>query len=292
VPFVPYRELIAQVERRSSALGYFEAWDIPSLIGVIRAAEDSASPVMVGFNGAYLPEVCRREIRFLRSYGQAAREAAEAAKVPVALLFNESPYLEWVYAAMESGFNAVMYTDERIAWQERVKRITGIVKKAHASGIAVEAELGELPESPQSSDGGRSFLTDPAEAERFIHETGVDAIGVWVGNRHSPGAERTTLDIGLIAELRRRLTVPLVLHAGSNVADVSLREGVRAGIRRINYGRAIKEPAFHSIAARAGSPGAVYPGFASLGSSAGVDLLGGVDGAALAKLAVLQGGAA
>jgi fructose/tagatose bisphosphate aldolase len=243
MPLTPYRELIA---------------------------EDAASPVMVGFNGAYLPEVCRREIRFLRSYAQAAREAAEAAKVPVALLFNESHHLEWVYAAMESGFNAVMYTDERLSYRVRVERITAVVQKAHAGGIAVEAELGELPDSPQSKDGGRTSLTDPEEAERFARETGVDALGVSIGNRHSPGGELMTLDIGLIAELKRRLGIPLVLHAGSNVAEDSLRSGIWAG-----------------------SPAAVYPGFAALGSGTGVDLLGGVDVAvhekALAKLAILRG---
>jgi fructose/tagatose bisphosphate aldolase len=279
MPLLPYWDLIAGSEARAAAVVYFETWDLRSLIGVLRAAEDAASPVMVGFNGAYMPAVCGGDLRWLRAYARAALEAVEASRAQAALLFNESPEYDWVCAAVECGFNAVMYTNESLAYPKRVERIAALVKRAHAAGVAVEAELGELPDSPQSGPSAVPNTTDPDEAERFIGETGADALGVSVGNSHSPKGEPASLDTRLIGELSRRLKIPLVLHAGSNVPAGSLREGIRAGIRRINIGRAVKEPAFHSIAERAGCGGAVYPGYASLGSGRKIDILGGVESA-------------
>ena len=57
MPLRPYWDLIACFEACAAVVVYFETWDLRSLIGVLRAAEDAASPVMDGFNGAYLPAV-------------------------------------------------------------------------------------------------------------------------------------------------------------------------------------------------------------------------------------------
>lgn len=300
MPIVPYKTLAAHAERRSYALGYFECWDLASLLAVLAAAEEVESPVIAGFNGAYLPDVCLRDLRRLHAYGAAGREAVVRSRAPAAFIFNESPFLDWVEEALACGFNTVMYTDEGLPVAERVKRIGALVKKAHALGIAVEAELGEPPNAPQArgKTGGVSSpgdatdpeKTDPDDAALFARETGVDALGVLVGNRHSGpgagaggpevaagGAAGVTLDLELIARLKERVPVPLVLHAGSGVTPDSLRAGIRAGIRRVNIGRAVKEPAFSSIRERMVRAGPSYPGYEVLGSGRKTDLLGGVE---------------
>lgn len=272
---IPFRELMEDAESRSYAVGYFETWDIQSLLGVLRAAEKARSPVIVGFNGVYLPKLCNNDKRWLGVYGHAGKTAAQRAKVPVSLIFNESPRLDWVYESMKSGFNLVMYTDEGLSWDERVERIKALVQDAHKRGIAVEAEADELGDAPQSkkSDTPR---TDPEKAARFVSATGVDALGVSVGNLHGDSDNKVTLDIDLIERLKIFVKVPLVLHAGSGIEEKSLKEGIRAGIRKINIGRAVKKPAFYSIRQRANDVGEMYPGYEVLGSGALTDLLGKV----------------
>jgi fructose/tagatose bisphosphate aldolase len=319
MPLVPYTTLAAHAERNAYALGYFECWDLASLLAVLSAAEEAESPVIVGFNGAYIPEMCGRDLRRLHAYGAAGREAVSRCRAPAAFIFNESPFMDWVEAALDCGFNAVMYTDESLPVEERIGRIAALVKNAHARGVAVEAELGEPPGAPQARGGvGGAHApqtdtsrtdpprtdppkTDPGEAARFVRETGIDALGVLVGNRHDTGSEPagasgaasaradshatgrngTTLDLALIARLKEKIQVPLVLHAGSGVAPDSLRAGIRAGIRRVNIGRAVKEPAYHSIRRRVLRSGERYPGYEALGSGLATDILGGVEGAIL-----------
>ena len=36
------------------AVGYFESWNLESLQGVVDAAEQTRSPVIIGFNGEFL----------------------------------------------------------------------------------------------------------------------------------------------------------------------------------------------------------------------------------------------
>ncbi|MBA7671557.1 hypothetical protein ES703_79716 [subsurface metagenome] len=66
---VPFWDLMKEAESHSYAIGYFETWDVQSLLGVIRAAEVARSPVIVGFSGVYLPQICNNDKRWLRVYG-------------------------------------------------------------------------------------------------------------------------------------------------------------------------------------------------------------------------------
>ncbi len=280
---VPFEDLIRDAELKGYALGYFETWDIQSLIGVIRAAEASSSPVIVGFSGVYLPELCHGEKRLLRIYGNAGRAAAEEARVPVAYVFNESPYLDWVYESMNCGFNLVMYSDDSLPHADIISRISTLVKRAHRLDIAVEAEVGKPLYTPRVEEAENS-VTDPEEAAMFVNKTGVDAIGIVVGNRHLGSDEKIILDIELIKRLKKLVEVPLVLHAGSHVEDSSLREGIKAGIRKVNIGYAIKKPAFLSVQKRVHDTGKDYPGYEVLGTGRKTDVLGEVGSAIYYKV--------
>ena len=122
-------------------------------------------------------------------------------------------------------------------------------------------------------------MTDPHEAEKFVRETDIDALGVVVGNRHSDTEVGIELDIGLIERIAEKAKVPLVLHAGSSVDERSLREAIRAGIRKVNIGRAVKKAAFHSIQERSSKTGQHYPGHEIIGAGGDIDLFGGTDSA-------------
>jgi fructose-bisphosphate aldolase class II len=52
-------------------------------------------------------------------------------------------------------------------------------------------------------------------------------------------APTARLDHALIADLRARVPVPLVLHGSSGVPDDELRSAVAAGITKVNVGTAL-----------------------------------------------------
>ena len=56
---------------------------------------------------------------------------------------------------------------------------------AHARGVAVEAELGRLPDAVEGGiDDSQASLTDPEQAAAFVAQTGVDCLAVSIGNVH------------------------------------------------------------------------------------------------------------
>ena len=291
MPLISFIDMMKQAKAESYAVGYFETWDLKSLIAVLRAAESARSPVIVGFSGIYLPRFLGEELRWFSSYAQAGRAAAEAAQVPVSYIFNESYFLDWVDASMDHGFNVVMFSDESLSTNERAETIQALAARAHERGIAVEAEMGEPPDAPHAR-GSDFSMTDPDEAEEFVRNTGIDALGIVVGNRHSDHEGGVELDIGLIESIDAKVGVPLVLHAGSSVNEHAMREAVRAGIRKVNIGKAVKKAAFHSVQERCTNTGSDYPGYEIFGAGGSVDLFGGIDeaiGDAVRKLMDLFG---
>ena len=60
-----------------------------------------------------------------------------------------------------------------------------------------------------------------------------------VGSTHAMTTRDATLDHELIREIAANVTIPLVLHGSSGVADDQLRSAVQAGIRKVNVGTAL-----------------------------------------------------
>src|SRR5512138_531162 len=77
MPLVPALPLLQQARDGGYALGYFESWDLGSLQGVIDAAEQTQSPVVIGFSGDFLSRPDRLARERLQLYGALGRAAAE-----------------------------------------------------------------------------------------------------------------------------------------------------------------------------------------------------------------------
>ena len=93
--------LLADAGAGAYAVGYFESWNLESLQAVIDAAEESRSPVIVGFNGMFLCSPQRVVRERLELYAQMSLAAARAATVPVAIIFNECDDDDAIRAAID-----------------------------------------------------------------------------------------------------------------------------------------------------------------------------------------------
>src|SRR5512136_1359307 len=87
---VPMRTLMKHALDHKYAVGYFEAWNMESMLAVADAAEQTNSPVIIGFGGAFVGNPARRVPENIRHYGALGKSIAECANVPAALLLNEA----------------------------------------------------------------------------------------------------------------------------------------------------------------------------------------------------------
>lgn len=241
MPLESIPRLLADCQAGGYAVGYFESWNLESLQGVLDAAEQTRSPVIVGFNGEFLSGSGRLAPERLSLYGALGKAAAESSSVPCGFIFNECPDDSWVLAAVESGFNLVMPADPSCSFDNYVRRVKRIVDHAHPRQVAVEAELGELPWGAAEAGAHRGQLTDPDAAARFVEETSVDLLAVSVGNVHVQMSGEADLDLDRLAALRSRVPVPLVLHGGTGIAPQSLHSAIRLGVAKVNYGTYLKQ---------------------------------------------------
>ncbi len=252
MPLVPIGPMMRRATEGGYAVGYFESWNLESLQGVIDAAEATQSPIIVGFNGDFLSRPTRRAAERLAWYAALGRAAAESASVPCGLIFNECPRDDWVRAAIEGGFNLVMLADPEAPLDDYTRRVAGLARLAHARGVAIEAELGELPCGASGGAPHGGAATDPDTAAAFVAATGVDLLAVSVGNVHIRTSGQAGLDLDRLAVIRQKVGIPLVLHGGTGIDADALREAIALGVAKVNYGTYLKQRYLEAVRAAIG----------------------------------------
>lgn len=240
MPLRPVAELLQHGLAHGYAVGYFEGWNLESLQGVVDAAEATRSPIIIGFNGEMLSRPGRLTGEHLSWYAALGRAAAESATVPCGLLFNECARDDWIRLAVRCGFSQVMLDDAASPPGEYAQRVRDLVAYAHARGAAVEAQIGHLGWGAQPATEGSS-LTDPEAAGRFVEDTGVDILGISVGNVHARLAGVGGLDLDRLAAIRARVRIPLDLHGGTGISGADLRQAVSLGVAKVCYGTYVKQ---------------------------------------------------
>lgn len=245
---VSMKRLMNHAIANKYAVGYFEAWNMDSILAVVDAAEKTDSPVIIGFGGQFIGSKKRAVKENIYHYGSLGKSIAENTKVPVALLLNEAHEIPMLINGLKAGFNAIMYEDHSISLKEFIEINKYLVRTAHYCGADVEAEIGELPNADISADSiSQGKMTDPDEAAYFAEETGIDALAVAVGNVHLLENKKSDLDFGLIKALRKKVKVPLVLHGGTGISPENLREAINLGMCKVNVGTVMKRAFLKSV---------------------------------------------
>lgn len=241
MPLEDVRVMAERAQRGGYAIGYFEAWNLESLQGVLDAAEETSSPIIVGFNGDFLSDLGRLAVERLAIYAAMGRAAAETTQVPCALIFNECPHDDWVLQAIVAGFNLVMPVTPGIDFDESTRRVAKLATIAHEYGAAIEGEIGELPCGSSGTAVTHGTTTDPALAARFVEKTNVDLLAVSVGNVHIRIDGEGDLDLELLEKIHQTVAVPLVLHGGTGITRQSLQTAIDLGVVKVNYGTYVKK---------------------------------------------------
>jgi ketose-bisphosphate aldolase len=236
MPLQAIDQLMQNAQRNNYAVGYFESWNLESLQGVIDAAEQTRSPIIVGFNGEFLSQRRGAVAEELATYAAMGVAATAQSNVPCGFIFNECADDTWVERAISAGFNLVMPADPAAKPDDYRRRVARLAAKAHAHGVAIEAEVDELPCGDH--DGTAS---DPEDLAAFVSATGVDLLAVSVGNEHIKLNGRAPLDLVRLETIRKVISIPLVLHGGTGIEDESLKAAIRLGVRKVNYGTYIKQ---------------------------------------------------
>ncbi|MER8223742.1 class II fructose-bisphosphate aldolase [Streptomyces sp. NPDC094143] len=238
MPLATTGELVGRAAAARCAVASFNIITLEHVEAVVAGAESARAPVVL--------QVSENAVRFrggqLLPLARAAAAAAEQAAVPVALHLDHVQSDALLYQAVDAGFSSVMYDAARLPYEENLAATRAAVDWAHAHGLWIEAELGQIggkngrPPLDAHAPGAR---TDPEEARVFVADSGVDALAVAVGSAHAMTTRTAALDHALLKRLSAALDVPLVLHGSSGVPDGELTAAVTGGITKVNIGTAL-----------------------------------------------------
>jgi len=283
MPLVPFPDLLHDAQRGGYAVGYFEAWDSYSVEAVLEAAELELSPVILGF-GCLLLDQAWLENGGIEIFGSIGRVVAGRSRVPVSLLLNEAHTPEHAVRGIDAGFSAVMLATSDT---ETIARLTRI---AHTRGVAVEAELGSLPDGNPVGEIDRSHasLTDPDQAAAFVQATDVDALAVSIGNVHTLEGHTAEVDLDRLAEIRRSVGVPLVIHGGTAFPPEAVPGAIARGVAKFNVGTTLKRTLLEELQAELAGLAAGASPHDLVGSHKSSDLLEAAKPRLVEKLRVLM----
>jgi fructose-bisphosphate aldolase, class II len=233
MPLVTTREIVDDARAAGRGAGAFNVISLEHAEGIVAGAEAAAAPVIL--------QISENAVRFhrgrVRPVALATAAVAESAAVPVSLHLDHVEDETLLHQAVEARFSSAMYDASRQDYAGNVSATRTAAEWAHTHGLWLEAELGEVG----GKDGAHApgVRTRPDEAAEFVARTGVDALAVAVGSSHAMTTATARLDHDLIAALRAAVSVPLVLHGSSGVADDELRRAVSQGVVKVNVGTSL-----------------------------------------------------
>ena len=228
--FVTSEKMLLDAQKGGYAVGAFNVENMEMVMAVIAAAEELRAPLMM--------QTTPSTIKYagLDMYLANVKAAAERASVPVCLHLDHGDSFDLAMRALRTGYTSIMIDGSHNVFEENIAITKAVADACRPSGIPVEAELGKVGGKEDDLDGGTgNGYTDPLEAKEFVERTGVNSLAVAIGTAHGVYKGVPKLDLDRLAEIRKVVDIPLVLHGASGLSEEAVVESIKRGICKVNF---------------------------------------------------------
>ncbi len=226
------RSWITRASSEGWAIGEFNVYNMETMKGVLAAANELRSPVIIGITMGGLAHAGLRYVTAL------CNELRAEAEVPLFVHLDHGADFETVRSVIEAGFDSVMLDVSRLPYEKNVKVVREAARFAHAAGVGFEAQIGETWDEETGEQ--RTETTRPEDLKRYVEATGVDYLAVSFGNTPGRTDGLSEPDLELLLNLLKTSPVPLVMHGGTSIPESVLRTAINAGAAKVNIDTHIK----------------------------------------------------
>lgn len=232
------RELYARTRKEGFALGAFNIDNQETLKAIVQAAAKKKAPLLV--------EVSQGEVDFMGLNNIRCLVDNYKAEYGLEMYINldHSPSVEAAKAGIDAGFEFVhidlSQAKKDATLDEIIAATKEIVAYAKTTGALVESE-------PHYFGGGSNvfkkaidyveiekWFTKPAEALKFVQDTGIDTFAAAVGNLHGSYPVPKQLHLDLLKQIRETIPCAISLHGGSDTPLDQFAQAVKIGVSKIN----------------------------------------------------------
>lgn len=237
---IDMKDMLGHARKNGYAVGAFDVVSLDFVTGVIEAAEQTSSPVILSLAESHF-DYFDFELMM-----PAVEAAAVRASVPVAIHLDHGESMESAVKSINLGCNGVMVDASHNSFEQNVAISRDVVAMAQECGVPVEGELGYVP-GVEGEDAerhpGEIAYTSVEQASDYVQQTGVDFLAVSIGTVHGRMQGEPKLDIERLKEINQAVDIPLVLHGGTGLSDDQYRQLIENGISKINYYTALADAA-------------------------------------------------
>lgn len=250
------KELLLDAQKNHYAIGAFNVENMEMIQAVIAAAEAENAPVILQTTPSTL------KYADTSLYSAMAKAVAEKTFVPVAIHLDHGSSFELCEKAAKDGYTSLMIDGSKLPLEENIKLSKKVVEMAKTYPLcpSVEAELGKLggKEDDVEVKEGEDTCTDPLEAVQFVEESGIDSLAVAIGTAHGFYKGTPKLEFERLAQIRNKVSVPLVLHGSSGVPDEDVIKAISLGICKVNFATELRVAYSDAVKACIASDTSVY----------------------------------
>lgn len=225
MPLVTTKKMFEDAYKGGYAIGAFNVNNMEIIQGIVEAGKKLNAPLILQVskgarayaNHTYLVKL--------------VEAAVEETGLPIALHLDHGPDFETCKSCIDGGFTSVMIDGSSLPYKENVALTKKVVDYAHAHGVVVEGELGQLAgiEDEVNVSAEDAAYTNPDQVYDFVTRTGVDSLAIAIGTSHGaykfkPG-QKPQLRFDILEEVSKRLPgFPIVLHGASSVIPEFVEE--------------------------------------------------------------------
>lgn len=231
------KKLLETANKNNFAVPAFNISDYSMFNGIMEASEEKKSPVIIAIHPDELGHIGTDAIKAIIG-------RVQKSPVPVCIHLDHGASFEQVMTAIQCGFTSVMIDGSSLPFEENIAVCKKAAEAAHAVDVSVEGELGTIGSTDAEAEAGANVIvyTNPGDAVKFVEASGVDTLAIAIGTSHGiyPKGMKPELKLDLLKEIKSKISIPLVLHGGSNNPDKEIGESVTLGINKINISSDIK----------------------------------------------------
>ncbi|MFA5878200.1 MAG: class II fructose-bisphosphate aldolase [Candidatus Staskawiczbacteria bacterium] len=224
-----------KAEKGKWALGQFNFSDLSQLEGIIAAAKNLKSPVILGTSEGESKFLGLKQAVDLRN------SYRTETGLPIFLNLDHGKSFDYIKKAIELGYDMVHFDGSKLPLKENIAKTKSVISYAKKFGTIVEGEVGVI-----STDASKIYeekfvlkpedLTNPVDAVQYSKSANADCLAVSIGNFHGISVQgEPKLNLELLKEIKKLIKAKfLVLHGGSGILDRNIKKAIEFGIVKVN----------------------------------------------------------
>jgi tagatose 1,6-diphosphate aldolase GatY/KbaY len=237
------KEIMVEAAKGKYAVGAFNITDLIQLEGVVDAAVEKKSPLIIQTSVAPSKFLGRDVLVAI------FRTIAEAAPIPICLHLDHCTDVDYCKACADAGYTNIMIDASKQSYEENIRQTKEVVDYCHSVGnISVEGELGTVSgvEDQIKVAEDEAQLANPEQAVEFVERTGLDIFAPAIGTAH--GVYKTKnpkVDFERMATIHKMMNsngikTPLVVHGGTGLPEDYIKKLLAAGGAKFNVSTELK----------------------------------------------------